>query len=158
VGTSGANCEVLTIPITQSMMVGTAYDCEKDPPEFSGGECGTGESPGFTWTDATGVTPTSISIQVAPAWNCNDLPDTPRAVFLNGVEVGGILPGGDTATTCTCEYTVVPRTVEFTTTAPFVAGGVNTVTFAFAAEDDCESYGANPEWDNAYGFIALTTP
>ncbi len=155
-GTAGSNCDALTLPITQDMMLGTAYtSCSRIPPEFTGGVCGSDEAPGFTWTDATGVTPSSISISVAAAWNCNDLPNTPRAVYLNGVEVGSILPAGDDASTCTCNYTVVPRTVELTTTTPFVVGGVNTVTFAFASPTDCESYGANPEWDNAYGFIVL---
>ncbi len=159
-GFTGANCELSVgqITITEDMMVGTAYSWGRTPNEYSGGVCGSGESPGFAWTDTTGVVPASISIQVAAAWNCNDLPNTPRAVYLNGVEVGSILPAGDYASTCTCNYVVVPRTVEFTTTAPFVANGVNTVTFAFAAEDDCESYGANPDWDNAYGFITLGTP
>ena len=146
---SGA-CAV-TFPVTQSMMVGTPYACNNTPPEYSGAPCGTGV-PGFAWTDTTNKTPTSISVMVDAFWNCNGATTTPRDVLLNGTKVGTILPGGD----CVCQPGDFPRTVAFTSTAPFLPGQTNTVTFPFISTANCEAYAANPAWNNAYGFVSLT--
>jgi len=142
---------VTTIPVTQSMMLGTAFTgCGNTPPEFSGAPCGTGV-PGFTWTDTTNATPLSISIMVDAAWNCNGSPSTARTILLNGTAVGTILPGG----TCVCHPGTFVRTVTFTSVAPFVPGAVNTVTFPFLVATNCEAYEPNPAWSNLYGFITI---
>ncbi len=155
VGGACVQQNVLTVPITQSMMIGASYtSCSTALPEFAGGSSNLGSCPngsaGFTWTDTLGKMPTSIALTVNPTWSCDG--NGTLTVTLNGTNVGTIQ---STGFGCACNPGTNIRSTTLTSVTPYVVSGTNTIKFSTIGAG-CEAYDANAAWNNLYGFVELT--
>ena len=106
---------------------------------------------GFTWTDTTGWTPSSILVEVNRGINC-DSGSASTDTTLNSVASGTFTWTGDY---CQCDPTPEVLSWTLTDVSGFNPSGSN--PFSIAAVSSCDGLTQNPNWTNsAYAKVTLT--